>query len=96
MPQTLTGADLASELAETQAIVTSWWQTSGHEDPMDRVIDAYWGSHTLHEVLEREVWHTAQHTRQVMMFLDQLGIVADRPLTAEDLAGLPLPERVWD
>jgi hypothetical protein len=31
-----------------------------------------------------------------MMFLDQLGIAADRPLTAEDLAGLPLPERVWD
>jgi len=92
----LTGADIAAELAETQVIVTSWWQASGQEDPMDRVIDAYWGSHTLHEVLEREVWHTAQHTRQVMMFLDQLGIAADRPLTAEDLAGLPLPERVWD
>ena len=96
VPASLTGDDLAAEMRETQAALTAWWQTSGHEDPMDRVIESYWGNHTLREVLEREVWHTAQHTRQVMMFLTQLDIAPDRPLTAEDLAGLPLPERVWD
>jgi hypothetical protein len=31
-----------------------------------------------------------------MMFLEQLAIPPDGPLTADDLAGLPLPERVWD
>jgi hypothetical protein len=31
-----------------------------------------------------------------MMFLDMLNIAPDRPLTPADLAGLPLPERVWD
>jgi len=96
VPVSLTGDDLATEMRETQAALTAWWQLSGHEDPMDRVIESYWGNHTLHEVLEREVWHTAQHTRQVMMILTQLDIAPDRPLTAADLAGLPLPERVWD
>ena len=96
VPTTLSGADIAAELKQTQAILQDWWQTSGREDPLDRVIDSYWGNHTLHEVFERETWHTAQHTRQVMMFLEQLGIAPEGPLTAEDLAGLPLPERVWD
>ena len=73
-----------------------WWDRAGFEDPLDRVIETYWGAHTLLEALERETWHAAQHARQVMMFLEQLGIAADRPLTGEDLAGLPLPEQVWD
>jgi hypothetical protein len=92
----LSGSDLAAEVLRAQSMLKAWWQTSGREDPMDRVIDSYWGMHTLHEVFERETWHSAQHTRQVMMFLDQLGIAPDRPLTADDLAGLPMPERVWD
>jgi hypothetical protein len=96
VPVTLSGAEIATELKHTQAILKDWWETSGHEDPLDRVIDSYWGNHTLHEVFERETWHTAQHTRQVMMFLEQLGIAPDGPLTADDLSGLPLPERVWD
>ena len=96
VPATLSGAEIAAELKRTQAILKDWWEVCGHEDPLDRVIDSYWGNHTLHEVFERETWHTAQHTRQVMMFLEQLGIAPDEPLTADDLAGLPLPERVWD
>jgi hypothetical protein len=31
-----------------------------------------------------------------MMFLRQLEVEPDQPLTAEDLAGLPLPDGVWD
>ncbi len=41
-------------------------------------------------------WHAAQHVRQVMMVLDGPDIAPERPLTAADLAGLPLPEQVWD
>jgi hypothetical protein len=96
VPTTLSGADIAAELRQTQKVLREWWETSGHEDPLERVIESYWGNHTLHEVFERETWHSAQHTRQVMMFLEQLGIQPDEPLTSEDLAGLPLPERVWD
>jgi hypothetical protein len=92
----LNGDDLARLLAQSQAVLREWWQTSGHEDPFDRVLETYWGAHTLHEAFERETWHSAQHTRQVIMFLEMLGVVPDRPLSSEDLQGLPMPEGVWD
>jgi hypothetical protein len=50
----------------------------------------------MHEVLERTAWHCAQHTRQLMMLLEMLDIAPNGPLTPADLAGLPLPEKVWD
>lgn len=96
VPAELTGDDIAAAMAESQRAVQTWWQDSGSQDPLDRVLETYWGAHTLLESFEREVWHTAQHTRQVMMFLRQLDVEPDRPLTAENLAGLPLPEGVWD
>ena len=92
----LTGDDLAVLLAKSRARLAAWWEGAGREDPLDRVIETYWGAHTLHEALERETWHTAQHTRQVIMFLEMLNVTPDRLLTAGDLAGLPMPEGVWD
>jgi hypothetical protein len=92
----LSGEDLAALLERSKTVLREWWQTSGSEDPFDRVLETYWGAHTLHEAFERETWHSAQHTRQVIMFLEMLNVTADRPFTAEDLAGLPMPERVWD
>ena len=59
-------------------------------------MQTYFGTHPVHVVLERTVWHPAQHTRQLMLILESLGIRPDRPLTAADLAGLPLPEKAWD
>ena len=42
------------------------------------------------------VLHTAiRLTRQLAMMLESHGIVPDRPLTAADLAGLPVPDDVW-
>lgn len=92
----LTGDDLAVMLEQSKTALRRWWETSGHEDPFDRVIETYWGAHSLHEAFERETWHSAQHTRQVMMFLEMTGKTPDRPLTSADLAGLPMPEGVWD
>jgi uncharacterized damage-inducible protein DinB len=96
VPVELTGDDIAAAMAESQRAVQTWWRDAGSQDPLDRVIETYWGAHTLLESFEREVWHTAQHTRQVVMLLRQIGVEVDRPLTPEDLAGLPLPEGVWD
>ena len=92
----LNGEDLAGELARSQAALRAWWEASGHEDPFDRVLETYWGWHTLHEAFERETWHSAQHARQVVMFLEMLGVAPDRPLTGEELAGLPMPQGVRD
>jgi glutaredoxin len=56
----------------------------------------YYGEVTLHEVLERTGWHSGQHSRQLMLTLEKLGITPDGPLTDADFAGLPLPKNVWD
>jgi DinB superfamily len=96
VPGSLTGDDIAGALAESQSMLEQWWQGAGSQDPLDRVLETYWGWHSLLEAFEREVWHTAQHTRQVMMFLEQLDVTPDAPLTETDLRGLPLPEGVWD
>ena len=92
----LTGDDLAMLLEESKQRLQDWWQTSGRDDPFDRVLETYWGAHTLLEAFERETWHSAQHTRQVIMFLEMLSVTPDRSLSPQDLAGLPMPEGVWD
>ena len=75
--------------------VKAWWL--GLEDVTgDQRVPTYYGDQPIIEVLERTTWHAAQHVRQTMMILEGLGIAPDTPLTAEDLAGLPVPEKVWD
>ena len=59
-------------------------------------VASFFGPTTLHAVLERCAWHTAQHTRQLAMMLERMAIEPDRPLAAADLQGLPLPAGVWD
>ena len=95
-PNIQTTDEMAAYGDETRRLLKVWWTDAGSQDPLDRVIETYQGAQTLHEAFERQTWHTGQHTRQIMMFLDQLGTPPDRPLTAEDFAGLPMPERVWD
>lgn len=96
-PRELRDSDaLIAYARETQRLANEWWELDGKDDPLDTVVVMYWGPRTLHEALEREVWHAAQHTRQVMLMLERLGVEVDRPLTSQQLAGLPLPERVFD
>ena len=74
----------------------AWWKKSGSTANFAAAANVYYGEQTLHEFMERSAWHAAQHTRQVQLLLETLGIAPDRPLAKEDLAGLPLPENVWD
>ncbi len=90
-----TGADLDRFGAGVRARLGDWWSGAGETD-CEAPAATYYGPQTLHQVLERTAWHAAQHARQLMMMLGTLGIEPDRPLGAADLAGLPLPEKVWD
>lgn len=88
-------AELLSLVEETKRLYTAWWDEWAFDDPFDRVLETSWGHRTFHEVFERCVWHTAQHTRQLQVWMQEgLGIAVDRPLTADDFAGLPIPDRV--
>ncbi|MEZ5459757.1 MAG: glutaredoxin [Steroidobacteraceae bacterium] len=65
--------------------------------PANQPVATYYGHRPLHEVLERTAWHVAQHLRQVHHLLVEVLRRTDSPaLDPGLLAGLPLPERVWD
>lgn len=94
-PASLTPEDLARYGESVLQRAQAWW--AAHPDKCCAgPVRTYFGEHALHVVLERTVWHPAQHTRQLMLILESLGIAPERPLTPDDLAGLPLPEKAWD
>jgi hypothetical protein len=89
------GTDLDTFGADVRTRLGEWWAKSGGGDFAAKA-ETYYGPQTLHQVLERTAWHSAQHARQIMMVLETLGIDPDGPLGEAELAGLPLPEKVWD
>jgi len=94
-PDAFSREDIACYGEQVLARFERWWEQYPDKS-CTREMDTYFGRHPVHVVLERTVWHPAQHTRQLMLILESLGIAPERPLTAEDLAGLPLPEKAWD
>jgi hypothetical protein len=90
-----TGDDIARYGASVWKRYEAWW--SGLDDrTLTPMLKTYYGDTIAHKVFERVTWHSAQHCRQLVAVLERMGIQPDRPLTAEDLAGLPLPERLWE
>jgi hypothetical protein len=94
-PALRSGEDLARYGADVLARADAWWAGCADRSG-EGMMDTYFGRHPMQVVLERTAWHPAQHTRQLMLILDTLGIEPDRRLTAADLAGLPLPDKAWD
>ena len=90
-----TSADVAAFGERVLARFTEWAARVRDED-FSRPAATYFGETTRHELLERTVWHTAQHVRQLASLLEQAGIEPDAPLGSAELAGLPLTDRVWD
>ena len=89
------GEDIARYGEAVLARFKQWWPQNP-DKACKTEMDTYFGRHSLHEVLERTVWHPAQHTRQLMLILEEFGIEPQQRLAMEDLAGLPLPEKAWD
>ena len=90
-----TSADIAEFGREVRSRFQNWWEAAEGQDFSGRA-STYFGATSRHEMLERTVWHTAQHVRQVASLLEQAGVRPDRPPTRNDLRGLPLTEAIWD
>jgi hypothetical protein len=73
----------------------TWWRDLD-DRTLARVLKTYYGDTSAHRVFERCTWHSAQHCRQLIAVLERMGIEPDRPLAPADLAGLPLPDRLWE
>jgi len=72
------------------------WGTRLTDQSSRQTVQTFYGPQTLHALLERSTWHSAQHARQLIHVLERCGIDPDGPLAKEDLAGLPLPERLFE
>jgi hypothetical protein len=89
------GAEISDYGEEIINRLEQWWANL-EDKSCGQQIATFYGPISLHELLERSTWHPAQHTRQLAAVLEQMGIEPEGRLSAEDLAGLPLPERLWE
>jgi hypothetical protein len=94
-PEMRTSEAIARFGEEVRARVERWWQRVEGED-FNVSVPTYFGDTSRHEMYERTVWHSTQHTRQLASLLEQAGIAPDRPLIRDDIRGLPLTDRIWD
>lgn len=72
-----------------------WWNNLADKSCRQKV-RTFFGMQPLHMLYERSTWHSAQHARQLAAVLERYGIEPDGRLTGDLLAGLPLPERLWE
>jgi hypothetical protein len=90
-----TGAAIAGFGEAVRERFAGWWARRSGADFTQRV-DTYFGGTSRHEMLERTVWHSAQHVRQLAALLESIGIAPDRPLGAAEIRDLPLTDKIWD
>lgn len=90
-----TGAEIAGYGEAVIQRLQKWW--GGLPDKsLTWKIKTYYGMQPMTMVFERSTWHSAQHSRQLAHVLERMDITPDQQLTPEDLAGLPLPERLFE
>jgi len=73
----------------------NWWSQL-KDKSCQQPVQTFYGTPPMHQLFERSTWHSAQHTRQLIAVLERFGIEPQGRLTAEDLAGLPLPDGLWE
>lgn len=91
----MTGDEIARYGDTIIARLENWWLKLENKTCQQK-IKTFFGMQPVYMLYERSTWHSAQHGRQLAAVLERLGITPDRPLTPEQLAGLPLPERLWE
>ena len=91
----VTGDEIARYGEQVIARLEKWW--AGVDDQsLSQKVKTYYGMQPLHQLFERSTWHSAQHARQLTAVLERMGIEPDGRLQPGELAGLPLPERLWE
>ena len=91
----MTGEEIARYGDTVIARLQQWWDGLSDKSCRQQV-KTFFGMQPIYMLYERSTWHSAQHARQLAAVLERFGIEPNGRLTAEDLAGLPLPERLWE
>ena len=90
-----TGAEIAGYGERVIGRLQKWWDGLPDKSLAWKT-KTYYGMQPMAMVFERSTWHSAQHSRQLAHVLERMGIKPDGKLTSADLAGLPLPERLFE
>ena len=90
-----TGVEIAAYGDGIIERIENWWIQLEDKSCRQKV-KTFYGTPPMHQLFERSTWHSAQHARQMIAVLERFGIEPDGRLTVDDLAGLPLPERIWE
>jgi glutaredoxin len=69
------------------------WRNRGGASKIPDVIETFYGRQPSGQVLERYVWHSTQHARQLDVIAAGMG--AEYQIPPELYVGLPLPKRLW-
>jgi glutaredoxin len=93
-PSDWTAKDIADWGLKVRERLATWWRKQPPTD-LKYKVETYYGQRDLLDLMDRTVYHVAQHTRQLMLMLESLGIQPDRPITMADLKGVPVPEAAW-
>jgi glutaredoxin len=94
-PDVHTIAELLAYGTSVQNRFRAWWANAEGKTDFTAPANVYFRA-TLHEFFERSVWHSGQHARQLQAVIEGLGIKPTNPITKSDLAGLPMPETVYE
>ena len=93
--QLKSSADIANFGEEIRKRFSLWWEKTRDSD-FSKQVPTYFGMTTRHELLERTVWHSTQHIRQLQSLLENLKIKPRVIISKEQLEGLPLTQEIWD
>ena len=95
-PAQVTGVEqIRAYGAAVSARLQAWWDALDDKS-CARPVTMYYGTHPLHQFLERSTWHSAQHARQIVAVLEGFGIEPARRLGDKETAGLPMPAGLWE
>ena len=90
----VTGASTDVQLHSSISSLTS--KLSAESPDYEKRIETYFGSASLHYVLERCTWHIAQHLRQLTSLMRDIDTSIMPEIEVKLLDGLPIPLEVWD
>ena len=72
-----------------------WWKKSSDSD-FSKQVPTYFGMTSRHELLERTVWHSTQHARQIESLLESIDVKPKISFHQDHFRGLPLSDILWD
>jgi glutaredoxin len=90
-----TGAEILQFADATTEKLAHWW-----DELSDRqllwTVSTHYGRRAAWELLERQTWHSGQHTRQLQAVLEGFGVELLETAGPQLYTGLPLPVALWE